>query len=202
MRNVAAGWNHNSHYHRVILEAVPSGCRRALDVGCGEGTLTRQLRVLVPEVIGVDNHAESVAMARAHPDADDITYIEADVLAPDFPDESFDLITAVASLHHMNAHVALVRLKSLLRTGGVLAVVGLARSTAIDWPLDLAAVIPHRVRVLRDGCWEHPSPIVWPPPESYASMRRIATDVLPGARYRRRLYWRYTLIWVKPTPVS
>jgi hypothetical protein len=29
-------WNHNLHYHRVILDAVPAGCRRSLDVGCGE----------------------------------------------------------------------------------------------------------------------------------------------------------------------
>ena len=40
-------WNHNIHYHRLILDAVPPGARRALDVGCGEGTLARQLRAVV-----------------------------------------------------------------------------------------------------------------------------------------------------------
>ena len=30
-------WNHNIHYHRLILQAVPPGCQRVLDVGCGEG---------------------------------------------------------------------------------------------------------------------------------------------------------------------
>lgn len=39
----AERWNHNLHYHSVILNAVPDGTTRALDVGCGEGTLARQL---------------------------------------------------------------------------------------------------------------------------------------------------------------
>jgi 2-polyprenyl-3-methyl-5-hydroxy-6-metoxy-1,4-benzoquinol methylase len=34
---------HNIHYHRLILRAVPAGARRGLDVGCGEGTLAREL---------------------------------------------------------------------------------------------------------------------------------------------------------------
>jgi hypothetical protein len=37
------GWNHNSHYHDLLLAAVPPGCRRALDVGCGLGTFARKL---------------------------------------------------------------------------------------------------------------------------------------------------------------
>jgi SAM-dependent methyltransferase len=41
--------------------------------------------------------------------------------------ESFDLVTAVASLHHMDAAAVLEHMRDLLRPGGVLAVVGLAR---------------------------------------------------------------------------
>lgn len=33
-----------------------------------------------------------------------------------------------------------------------------------------------------------PSPLGWPPP----------SGALPGADFRRRLYWRYTLVWIKP----
>ncbi|CAM5436502.1 hypothetical protein [Streptomyces canus] len=29
-------WNHNVHYHRLVLDAVPDDCREALDVGCGD----------------------------------------------------------------------------------------------------------------------------------------------------------------------
>ncbi len=35
----AGYWNHNVHYQPVILGAVPAGCGRALDVGCGDGLL-------------------------------------------------------------------------------------------------------------------------------------------------------------------
>jgi hypothetical protein len=94
----------------------------------------------------------------------------------------------------MGAELALAHLKGLLRTGGVLAVIGLARSSPLDWPLDLAAIAPSRARRLRAQYWQHPSPVLWPPPESYASMRRIAARILPGARFQRRLYRRYTLV--------
>jgi hypothetical protein len=29
-------------------------------------------------------------------------------------------------------------------------------------------------------------------------MRRLTRDLLPGARYRRRLLWRYSIVWHKP----
>ncbi len=191
-------WNHNIRYHRVILDAIPPGCRRALDIGCGEGTLTRQLRQAIPEVVGIDDDHASITAARTHRDASGIHYVEGNALAYGFEPTSFDLITAVASLHHMAAEPALVHLRTLLRPAGVLAVIGLARSSPLDWPLDLAAIVPNRARGLRAQYWQHPSPVVWPPPESYASMRRIAERVLPGARFQRRLYWRYTLVWTKP----
>jgi hypothetical protein len=41
-------------------------------------------------------------------------------------------------------------------------------------------------------------PIVWPPPLTHAAMHRLAARVLPGARLRRHLYWRYSLVWAKP----
>jgi SAM-dependent methyltransferase len=198
MRRAPGRWNDNIHYHPVILGAIPYACRRALDVGCGEGTLTRELRRRVREVVGIDDDQASIAVARAHPDAGDIWYIAGDALGFGFEPGSFDAITAVASLHHMDAEPALIHLKDLLRPRGVLAVIGLARSSPSDWPLDVAAIAPHHLRRRRSGYWQHPSPTVWPPPESYRSMRQITRRVLPGAQLRRRLYWRYTLAWIKP----
>ena len=65
---------------------------------------------MVPEVIGIDRDPASIAVARAAAAADDIRYIEADALSYDLEPESFDLVTAVASLHHMDAEIALRRL--------------------------------------------------------------------------------------------
>jgi hypothetical protein len=34
--------------------------------------------------------------------------------------------------------------------------------------------------------------------ESFDEIRAIATEVLPGIRMRRRLFWRYTASWAAP----
>jgi hypothetical protein len=99
----------------------------------------------------------------------------------------------------------------LLRPGGVLAIVGLARGIS---PADPVLLIPavagtqfrrlHRAALARNnGAAEgapgaaYQSPVSWPPPPTYAGMRRLARRLLPGARYRRHLYWRYSLVWTK-----
>ncbi len=94
----AARWNHNIHYHPLILRAAArSGCRRALDVGCGEGILARELRRLVPHVSAIDVDEPSVDLARGHADADsDVDYIIGDFLSYPFPPGSFDLVASVA----------------------------------------------------------------------------------------------------------
>jgi hypothetical protein len=81
--------------------------------------------------------------------------------------------------HPLILRAVSARCQQALRPGGTLAVVGCARSSS------------------RTN-WEHSAPIVWPPPETYPSMRQIGRRNLPGARYRRHLLWRYSLIWTKP----
>jgi hypothetical protein len=77
-------------------------------------------------------------------------------------------------------------------------VVGLARSRLRDLPADAAGVAAHRVLLAGKRYQEVTAPTVWPPPQTYAQVRRIASDILPGVRYRRHLLWRYSLIWCKP----
>lgn len=192
-------WNHNIHYHAQVLSAVPAGCDRVLDIGCGEGMLARKLRSAVPRVCGIDRDLPSLDLARAQDPAGEISFVCGDVLAHPFVRDSFGMITCVAALHHMDAEQGLSRLRGLLQPGGTLAVVGLARSRyPADLPRDMAAVLVNAAYRLVRGNWDQPSPVVWPPPETYATMRRKAERVLPGASFRRHLLWRYTLIWVKP----
>ena len=94
--------NHNTIHYPVVLGAVAPGSQRALDVGCGEGTLTRQLRRLVPEVVGIDTDEASIAAARADPVPGNIRYVVGDVLTDPLEPSSFDLVSAVASLHHIS----------------------------------------------------------------------------------------------------
>src|SRR5439155_16882770 len=94
-------YNHNKHYTDLLLRQVPSGCRNALDVGCGDGGFARHLadQFSVP-VTGIDRDRAMIERARAEAGDRLIRFAEADFLRYPF-DEQFDFITATASLHHM-----------------------------------------------------------------------------------------------------
>jgi SAM-dependent methyltransferase len=100
---------------------------------------------------------EAFELATAHPDAMDIHYLLGDFLAYPFERESFDLITSVAALHHMNAAAAFERIRDLLRPDGVVAILGLARRRfPADLPFDLAGVLVSRFHRLTRTYWEPP----------------------------------------------
>jgi 2-polyprenyl-3-methyl-5-hydroxy-6-metoxy-1,4-benzoquinol methylase len=194
------GWNHNIHHHAVLLEALPTPCDRVLDVGCGEGLLTLELAGRARHVVGLDVDAPIVEVARRDAAAGNIEYLVGDLLAADLEPASFDAVVSVAALHHMDAVPALERMGDLVRPGGVVAVVGLARSRRpADLLRDAAGVVASRVHRLRKGLRDVTAPTVWPPPLSYAETRRVAEGVLPGVRYRRHVLFRYSLVWTKPT---
>jgi SAM-dependent methyltransferase len=187
------------HYEQLVLDAIPIGCKRALDVGCGNGFLTRALRERgIPEVTGLDRDRACLEWCRAHPEAGGINFVEADVLTAPLEPGSFDLVSSIGCLHHMDARAGLTRLRDLVAPGGVLAIVGMARP---DWPKDLplAALTfaVGRVRPKRTGNMPK-FPVVWPPPERFPAMRRLAEEILPGAQWRRQLMYRYSLIWSRP----
>lgn len=186
-------WNHNTHYHPLALRHARSSAT-ALDVGCGEGLLVRRLREAgVPRVTGLDLDPAEVARAVGGPG---ISYQAGDVL--DGPAETFDLVTCFATLHHLDLEAGLRRLAALTAPGGRLVVVGLA---AVRTPVDAAtslAAVPVAWAVDRArGTWEHGSPMA-DPVDGYGDVRRAARAILPRVRWRRRLYWRYSLEWQRP----
>jgi SAM-dependent methyltransferase len=154
-----------------------------------------------PKVVGICRGSESqrVLAQEVIETRDGTSHVLGDFLAHPFELRSFDVVAAaVASLHHMDAARALARMKQLLRPGGALVVIGLARS---QFPKDLgweiAGALNDRLHRVTKTFWHHPSPIVWPPPVTYDDMRRLAA-MLPGARYHRHLLWRYSITWTKP----
>ncbi|MFD3404848.1 class I SAM-dependent methyltransferase [Kribbella sp. NPDC058693] len=190
-------WNHNIHYHSRILQSVPPGATRALDIGCGEGMLTRSLRDAVPDVTGIDLDTPSLELARGYDD--DISYVHGDFLAYPLELSSYDVVASVATLHHVDARTGLLRMRSLVRPGGVLAVVGLARpNLPRDLPREAAGVAANLAHRATKSHWEHPSPIVWPPPTTYPEVQALTTELLPGATYRRHLLFRYSILWTRP----
>jgi 2-polyprenyl-3-methyl-5-hydroxy-6-metoxy-1,4-benzoquinol methylase len=195
-------WNHNIHYGLQLLERIPREAADALDVGCGEGWFVRQLRAQLHSVTGIDPDENILSLARAQLDVDGegIEYLHGDFLAYPFAPASFDVIIAIASLHHMDESAALRRMAELLRPGGFLGIVALARSrTPLDFTYDIAGSLATRAHQLSRSHWETPAPKVWPPPSTYAQLRTICRKILPGCRFRRHTMWRCTVSWTKPT---
>jgi len=192
-------WNSNIHYHSVIVEAIPPGARRVLDVGCGDGILSADLiRTGIPHVIGLDVDGQVLERAKTRHGGVAVEWQQGDLFDVQFAAGSFDAVVSVATLHHMAAEAALGRFADLVRPGGVVAVVGLAANDWWDLPYALIAHSAQLSLRFTRGHWEHSAPMVWPPPATYLEMKRIASRVLPGVRYRRHLLGRYSLIWTKP----
>lgn len=195
-------WNHNIEYQRVIREALgDAGLLHVLDVGCGDGVLTAALAPVCRSVTGLDRDVPSIGRARAATSVDNVRFVIGDVMAQPFVPASFDAVVSVATLHHMDEGAALDRMARLLRPGGLLAVVGLARSRLPrDLPWEVAGAVTTRILKRRHGgCWETDAPKVWPPPSTYRELELLAEAVLPGVAFRRHVLWRYSLVWRKPT---
>jgi 2-polyprenyl-3-methyl-5-hydroxy-6-metoxy-1,4-benzoquinol methylase len=182
----------------VLVGVLPAGCDRALDVGCGEGILARKLHQHSVNVSAIDIDPRSIELARQQDQGGEIDYILGDFLTFPLEPESFDFITSVAALHHMDAGAALQRMRTLLRPGGTLAVVGLIRSEyPRDLPRDaLAHGVSYAHRLVKPY-WESPAQTLWPPP-TFGETRALAERALPDVSLRRHLLWRYSLLWKKP----
>ena len=195
----AQRWNHSIHYHPVLLGSIRPHAKRALDVGCGEGLLTREIRTLVPEVVGIDPDHVSIDRARTQAaDRDGLHYIVGDVRTYQFEPRSFDVITAVNTIHQVDTREILGHMATLVRPGGVLGIIGVAsRRLIADSPFDGIMFLAHVLRIKSANPWDHGAPMTVPK-ETFNEIRRIASEVLPGSRYRRRVFGRYTIIWHRP----
>ncbi|MGC3994180.1 MAG: class I SAM-dependent methyltransferase [Propionicimonas sp.] len=190
-------WNHNLHYHRLVLDAVPAGAHSALDVGTGDGLLAKDLHRVVPAVTAIDLDAD--VLERARTEDPGVRWVHGDALTHPFPGP-FDVVASIAVLHHFaDPADALARMADLTAPGGLLAVIGLARSaTPVDYAYEMAGIVQHQVLSRRRGYWDHTAPTVWPPPHTYREVHDIARRALPGVRWRHLPLWRYALLWRKP----
>lgn len=196
---VRSRWNHNIHHLGILLDALPADCRRVLDVGCGDGLLTRALAERGLDVVALDIDAGAVATTRAEvADLEGVEVIEGDVLDPDLDLGTFDAVLSVAALHHLPLEEGLRRLSELVAPGGVLGIVGLATSRSV-WDLghDLLGSVADRVLRRRHG-WSEVTVPTKRPRQSYSRVLRVAALMLPGCRYRRHVLFRYSLVWTRP----
>ncbi len=101
---------HDSYwrYHRdQFLELLPPAGRLTLDIGCGEGRLSRDLKARGHTVVALDGSATLVAAAR---EADpSIETVLGDAAALPFPDAFADLAVAFMSLQDVDDAAGAIR---------------------------------------------------------------------------------------------
>jgi SAM-dependent methyltransferase len=138
--------------------------------------------------------------------ADDpaVTIVEAGFAGRD-PHRRFDAITLVAVLHHLPLVATLRDLRGCLAPGGRLVVLGCYRETGrVDLLVSLLSVFLNPVM----GLIKHPARVAAlplhmtaptaDPKETLGDIRAAAAQELRGARIRRRLFWRYSLVYDAP----
>ena len=193
-------WNHNTYYHRTLLRRVPDRCDRALDVGCGDGAFARCLASKSSAVVAVDIDAQQVQTARrACADLGSVSVLHDDFLTADLGYETFDVVTALASLHHLPVETAIEKMRRLLRPGGRLIVLGLwsDNRTVPDHVLNTAAGVTNKIYKCLWGP-DLMTASTSTPEATLTDVRRLADSQSPHATVRRCLLWRYVLVWQKP----
>jgi SAM-dependent methyltransferase len=201
-------FNHNDHYHPLLLRHLPPGPGRALDVGCGTGKFARRLAAAGLRVDGLDVSGVMVEAARraGSPGPGKVEYRHADISAGPLPEAHYDFISCIASLHHVPFETV-KSLREALTPGGVLVILGLAKpSRPTDYALWLAAapmnVLARLVVALGERLNGGPEPRLRPPlKDEYPTLteiRRESAVLLPGSTVRPLLFWRYLLTYTQP----
>jgi len=203
-------WDHNRMYLGVLLRELPGRLRSALEIGCGSGELTARLAARADRVLALDLSPRMLATASARCAAQsNVELVCADAQSYPLAPAGFDAIASVATLHHLPLAPTLARLRDALRPGGVLLVLDVvsertsfevARS-ALAFPLNLLGRLATTGRLrptpeARAAWHAHFSSDRFP---SVAAVRAAAAELLPGARIRQHFFWRYSLVWRKPS---
>ncbi len=100
-------WNHNTAYHPWLVDIAKRHNGAALDVGCGDGLLAQRLARVSRSVTAIDPDASAVRRATERlATRDNVAVDIADFQEFQPAGRRFDLITFVASLHHVTSLAA------------------------------------------------------------------------------------------------
>ena len=190
-------WNHNTAYHPWLLGIAARRGGHVLDVGCGDGLLAQRLASVSRSVTAIDPDSAAAQRASvrlaAHPH---VAVSHTTFENFDARDRRFDLITFVASLHHMNLRASIAKARALLTPTGEIAVVGLSANKSLrDWLWSALCVLPVRIGSRVHSEIRDVGVVVTNPREGLDEIRRTASEVIPGVSVRRALYFRYLLYW-------
>lgn len=189
----------------ALLAHLPHSYGRALDVGCGDGVITRVVARSAGAVTGIDLSPRMIELAKTRSVGHaNIEYIVGDIMSASAPSGPFDVVLSVSALHHVPLVDIVPRLVRLVAPGGRLLVQDVVDRWGLAYaPLNLVASLVRRVRELRrdpsgrvaDLYREHGVG------EEYLHARHVRAafdELLPGATVVHHLEWRYSVIWLRP----
>ena len=199
----------NDHYHNVLLRHLPSNCNDILEIGCGTGVFARLLAQRSQHVLALDLSPEMIRIARERSaQFPNIDFQLANVRDTPFNFGRFDCVASIATLHHLPLSEMFLKMKAALKPGGVLLVLDLFESAGLRDSLSNLLAIPvsvslrliHQGRLLprrdvRDAWATHERHDIYP---TMSEVYALCADILPGARIRKHLLWRYSIVWRKP----
>lgn len=120
-------WMAEVEAQALLRQGSISQYTRVLDVGCGSGWFSRRFNAAGAQVVGVDRDHAMLVYARAADAA--IAWVQADMGQLPFPDQHFDVVSAVTSFCFVSDEVA--ALKEMLRTARHTVVLGLLHKRSL-----------------------------------------------------------------------
>ncbi|WP_024832731.1 class I SAM-dependent methyltransferase [Ruminiclostridium josui] len=201
-------WNHNNCYFKNIVKYLSEDNEVILEIGCGKGELSNLLAKKSDHVIAVDLADRMIEKAISQYGYKNIDFVSKNILDMEFEENSLDAIVTTATAHHLPYEWLLLFALRTLKPRGKLIILDLYKvNTFTDMLLNLLAVIPNMFmnivhnKKIKSGD-EH-SREVWKrhgEHDTYMTleeMHMLVQKYLPGAVIRRKLFWRYLMIWEK-----
>lgn len=106
---------------RLVMRLGQINGKYICDMGCGQGTLTRELAIRGARVSAIDISAEAVRIARERNKEflnEQVDVSQMSVCNLLYDDESFDLVTGTFILHHVDVAKAASEISRVLKPGG------------------------------------------------------------------------------------
>jgi SAM-dependent methyltransferase len=91
-----------------------------LELGCGTGYFTRELKHSGAEIVAIDISPELLEIAKAESSAPNVRYEIQNACALTYPDGIFDSVVGSSILHHLEIEEALAEVYRVLKPGGTI----------------------------------------------------------------------------------